>query len=122
MAQRMNLVGGNFFESVPSGGDIYPLKHILHDWNDLKAASILKNVARAMKPGARVLVIEQGITPPGVPGPGKILDLSMMILTEGGMERTPEQHRALFESAGLTYVQTIQTQGPISIFEAVCPE
>lgn len=122
IAQRIDFVGGSFFETVPTGGDIYMLKHILHDWNNAKAANILQNVVNAMSPGGRVLVIEQGITPPGVPGPGKMLDLSMMILTEGGMERTSEQHRELFENAGLKYVQTIQTKGSVAIFEAVYPD
>ena len=119
LASRLKLVAGDFFESVPRGGDVYLLKHVLHDWDDTRAKHILQNIASAMSPNAKLLVIEQGITPPGVPGPGKMLDLSMMALTEGGMERTPEQHRALFESVGLTYSQTIHTKGPISIFEAI---
>lgn len=119
ISPRLTCVGGDFFDEIPTGGNVYLLKHILHDWDNHRASQILKNVAAAMPQKARLLVIEQGITPPGIPGPGKMLDLSMMTLTEGGMERTPEQHKALFESAGLTYTQTIYTKGPITLFEAV---
>ncbi|MBN2525712.1 MAG: methyltransferase [Deltaproteobacteria bacterium] len=121
MAERITLTSGDFFESVPKGGDIYLLKHVLHDWDNEKASAIMQNVAEAMKKGGRVLVIEQGITPPGVFGPGKMMDVSMMALTDGGMERTPEQHKQIFESAGLEFVRTIHTSGSISIFEAIRP-
>lgn len=117
-SSRLKFHSGDFFKSVPRGGDIYLLKHILHDWDDERCTQILQNIVDAMTPGGKILVIEQGITPPGIPGPGKMLDLSMMTLTEGGMERTPKQHQALFESVGLRHSNTIHTQGPISIFEA----
>lgn len=119
ISARLTFSSGDFFDTIPADGDVYLLKHILHDWDNERATIILKNIVAAMPQKAKLLVIEQGITPPGIPGPGKMLDLSMMALTEGGRERTPEQHQALLEKAGLTYTQTIHTEGPITIFEAV---
>jgi hypothetical protein len=112
-------IGGDFFESIPTGGDLYLLKHILHDWEDERALRILHNVAAAMKPGARLLVIEQGICAPGIPNPGKIMDVVMLALTEGGRERSAEQFANLFNRVGIRFEQQISTSGSISLFEGV---
>jgi len=116
LSRRCELVAGDFFEQVPTGGDLYLLKHILHDWDDPNAERILKSVRLAMKPGARVLVIEQGLGPPGVPSPGKLLDIVMLALTEGGRERGAHDQQKLFERAGLRFEREIATPGPISLF------
>ena len=34
LADRCQVVGGNFFESVPAGADAYLMRHIIHDWED----------------------------------------------------------------------------------------
>jgi hypothetical protein len=114
-------MGGDFFARVPPSGDLYLLKHILHDWDDERAGRILQAVAAAMSPGAKLLVIEQGIAEPGVPNPGKIMDVIMLTLLEGGRERTAKQHAALFEKVGLRFEREIRTPGPITLFEAVRP-
>ena len=57
-ADRVELVGGDFFEQVPAGCDPYLLKSILHDWHDECALQILRNIHRAPAPGARLAVIE----------------------------------------------------------------
>ena len=119
LSARCEIIGGDFFESVPRGGDLYVLKHILHDWDDDHALEILSNVATAMEPGAHLLVLEQGIAPPGVPNPGKVLDMVMLALLEGGRERTAMEHAALFGQVGLRFVRQIHTPGPISLFEGV---
>lgn len=114
---RCELIGGDFFEQVPKGGDLYLLKHILHDWDDTHALRILRAVSSAMPRGAKLLVVEQGISPPGTPNPGKIMDVIMLMLLEGGRERTAAQHAELFEQAGLRFQREILTPGPIALFE-----
>jgi O-methyltransferase domain/Dimerisation domain len=116
LSARVSLVSGDFFREVPSGGDLYTLKHILHDWDDERALKILRNVARAMPAGARVLVAEQGIAPPGVAHPGKILDVAVLTMLEGARERTAEQHAVLMQQAGLRFEREIPTAGPITMF------
>jgi hypothetical protein len=116
---RFEVVGGDFFSLAPAGGDLYLLKHILHDWDDARATKILEAVSKAMSPGARVLVIEQGIAAPGVPNPGKVTDVVMLMLLEGGRERTAEEHAALFERVGIRFEREITTPGPITLFEGV---
>lgn len=117
LARRCEFVGGDFFEVVPEGGDLYLLKHVLHDWDDQRAALILRNVARAMAPGATLLIAEQGITPPAVASPGKLMDIVMLALLEG-RERTPEELKALCEQAGLRFAGERRTTGPIALFRA----
>ncbi len=43
VSSRCELIGGDFFQSVPAGGDAYILRHILHDWDDERAIAILKH-------------------------------------------------------------------------------
>jgi hypothetical protein len=58
LADRCEAVAGDFFDSVPAGGDAYVLSWILHDWNDQSAARILANCRAVMRDGGRLLAIE----------------------------------------------------------------
>ena len=115
---RCERTAGDFFQSVPAGGDLYLLKHVLHDWDDDKALRIVGNVAAAMPHGAQLLVIEQGIAPPGIPNAGKVLDVIMLALLDGGRERTVDEHASLMERAGLMFEREIATPGPVTLFVA----
>jgi len=115
---RCELVGGDFFESVPAGKDLYVLKHVLHDWDDERALLILRNVAVAMPAGKQLIIAEQGIAPPGVPNPGKLLDVVMLSLLERGRERSAEEFAQLLAQAGLGLDQVVPTPAPITLFVA----
>jgi hypothetical protein len=115
-ARRCSFAAGDFFESVPAGKDLYLLKHVLHDWDDERALGILRNVQVAMPPGGRLIIAEQGIAPPGVPNPGKLLDVVMLSLLESGRERSEEELAALLSRAGLELERTVPTPGPITLF------
>jgi predicted O-methyltransferase YrrM len=105
VADRCELVSGDFFASVPRG-DLYTLRHILHDWDDEHAIAILRSCAEAMAPGGRALVIESVIESGNDPSPAKFLDL-MMFVMNGGRERTAEEYRRLFAAAGLRLTRII---------------
>lgn len=115
---RVECVGGDFFESVPSGGDTYLLKHILHDWSDEQCLLILRNIAAGMDPQGRVLAIETVMPESTDPHPAKFMDVNMLAMTEGGCERTESEYAELFDAAGLRLVRTHPTAGPVSIVEA----
>ena len=66
---RVELVGGDFIEQVPAGGDLYLLKSILHDWHDERALQILRSIHRASAPGARLAVIEVPLPSQPAPSP-----------------------------------------------------
>jgi SAM-dependent methyltransferase len=97
---RCHLVAGSFFESVPEGGDAYLLSNIVHDWDDDRALRILRNCRRAMKPHARVLLLEDVMPPHGSASRAAMYDINMMVLLHG-QERTEDEYRTLLAAAGL---------------------
>lgn len=117
LADRCELVGGSFFESVPEGADAYMMRHIIHDWDDEKSLTILRNCHRAMSSDSRLLVVESVIPRGNEPFGGKLLDLVMMLIP-GGKERTEDEYRALFGKAGFELTRIIPTTTEISIVEA----
>ena len=119
LATRLELRGGDFFAEMPAGADAYLLKHILHDWGDDACRTILGRIREAMAPGGRVLIVEQVIPPGNDPFPGKLLDLNMLVMTEGGRERTPADYNQLLQSAGLRLSRIVPTASPLSVVEAV---
>ncbi|WP_337174759.1 methyltransferase [Paludisphaera sp.] len=118
VAGRCERVAGDFFESVPAGGDLYVLKWILHDWDDRRAAVILRNCREAAGKGARILVIESVLPDGDAPSPGRLSDLNMMAMT-GGRERSASEYRGLLEAAGFRDVRVRETGSPYGIVEAV---
>lgn len=116
IAARIETVGGDFFRSVPSGGDLYLLKNILHDWDDAKSREILAVLRRAVPKGGRVLLIEGIICGPNQPCSGKSSDITMMV-RNGGRNRTEIEYRDLLRAAGFELTRAISTAGP-GIIEA----
>ena len=118
LSGRCTAIAGNFFESVPPGGDAYLMKLILHDWDERKAATILRNVQRAAKPGTRLLVVEMVVPPGAEPSLSKLGDINMMVMT-GGRERTEAEFRQLFDAGGFDLVSVHPSEGPMSVVEGV---
>jgi hypothetical protein len=118
LAKRCEIVGGDFFESVPTGGDAYILKNIIHDWDDTDTVTILKNCHRAMVENGKLLLVETVIPPRNEPSFGKVLDLEMLVMT-GGCERTEAEYRTLFEAAGFVLTKVITTPSFLSVIEGV---
>lgn len=115
---RVDLVGGDFFAEVPRA-DGYLLFNILHDWSDEDAGRILRTIARAMAPGARVLVVEMIVSPErNRRSPVAWMDLNMLVAL-GGRERTEDELRALAAGAGLRLARVVRTPAPYAILECV---
>ena len=117
LLDRCTLVSGSFFDAIPEGADAYILRHIIHDWDEEKCLTILRNCHRAMPTAGRLLVIESVIPPGNEPFHGKFLDL-VMLLIPGGRERTGDEYRALFDQAGFELTRTVPTCSEVSILEA----
>lgn len=118
VASRVTVEAGDFFLSVPSGGDAYVLSHILHDWHDDLCLTILSHCRKAMKPGGRLLIVEMVLPPGDAPHPGKILDMVMLVLI-GGQERTEREYAVLLDKAGFRLNRVVTTESPVSVIEAV---
>jgi hypothetical protein len=114
---RCEVVGGSFFESVPAGADAYVLKSVLHDWLDPEATAILATCARAMGPGALLLIVERVVAPPNEGADGKLSDLNMLVAA-GGRERTPDEWEALLAAAGLQLGRIVPTRSGFAVIEA----
>lgn len=115
---RCDLMGGSFFESVPTGADAYFMRHIIHDWNDEKSLLILQNCHAAMPKNSKLLIVESVIPAGNEPFAGKFLDL-VMLMIPGGKERTAEEYQSLFEQAGFELTRIIPTESELSILEGV---
>jgi len=118
VADRCEIHGGDFFKSVPAGGDAYLLSWIIHDWDRDRAVAIMSNCRRAMTQRGRLLLIETVIPGPDEPHPGKIMDF-VMLVGLGGQERTEQQYADLLQETGFALRRVVPTASPMSIIEGV---
>jgi hypothetical protein len=118
IVDRVTIEAGDFFQTVPTGGDAYILSHIMHDWNDEQCLTILGHCRKAMKPDARLLIVEMVLPPGDAPHPGKILDMVMLVLI-GGQERTEAEYAHLLDKAGFRLNRVVATPSPVTVLEAV---
>ena len=122
VADRCELVEGDFFASVPAGGDVYVLKSVLHDWDDERCVAILQRCRAAMAPPARLAIIElllpQHMTTGGPMLHAALLDL-IMLAYAGGRERTEAEFTQLLDQAGLRLELTTPLSAGPHVLEAV---
>ncbi|MCX6251469.1 MAG: methyltransferase [Bacteroidetes bacterium] len=122
VSERVTITPGNFFESVPSGADVYILKNIIHNWNDEKAVVILSNIKKALPVDGKILLIEMIIEEDNSPSFGKLIDIQMMTFFDGAKERTLEEFRRIIADSGLRVNRIIPTIAPVSIIEMTHPK
>ncbi len=101
VADRCEIRTGSAFDGIPSGGDVYLMSRLLHDFPDEKSLIILRNCRKVLPPDG-VLLLREAVLPDGpIPLNRALLDLEMMALN-GGRERTETEWRALLAEAGFT--------------------
>jgi hypothetical protein len=115
---RWRTEEGDFFTSVPRGGDVYVLKHVLHGWGDDDCRGILRGCHTAMARGTRLLVVDCVLPPGNAPHFGKTMDVAMMTLA-GGRERGTEDFATLLSAGGFRLTRVLPTTASPSIVEAV---
>ena len=118
VADRCQVIGGSFFDSVPTGGDAYVLKAILHDWEDEPCVQILRTCRQAMADGTALLVVERELGRPNQDPDPKFSDLNMLV-GPMGQERTPDEYAALFAEAGFQFLRFIPSAVGTGIYEGV---
>ncbi|MPY94979.1 MAG: methyltransferase [Acidimicrobiia bacterium] len=124
VADRAEVVAGDFFADVPDGGDAYVVKSVIHDWDDDRGTAILANVRAAMPEGGTLLLVE-----PVMPdAPASTVDVLMMVMSDlnmlvctSGRERTEAEFRRLLTGAGFELRRITEAPGPtnFSVLEAV---
>ena len=115
---RCGFVPGDFMREIPSGGDLYILKGVIHNWDDDDALKILGNCRSAMGTDGRLLLFEWVVPTGDTPHLSKLIDLSML-LVYGGRERTEDEFRSLLTSAGLRLVRVLDTASSLKVVEAI---
>ena len=122
VADRCELVEGDFFASVPAGGDVYVLKSVLHDWDDERCIAILQSCRAAMGQAARLAIIELLLPERMTPGDpmlsAALLDL-IMLAYAGGRERSEAEFTQLLDQARLRLVSTTPLAAGPHVLEAV---
>ena len=118
VANRLKLVPGDFFKSLPEGGDAVVMKWIIHDWNDSQSVAIMRNCHRALPENGKLILVEAVVPETNEPHFAKFIDLNMLVIT-GGRERTESEFRALYEAAGFKLVRIVPTESPFSVIEGV---
>jgi SAM-dependent methyltransferase len=114
---RCRLVAGDFFDTIPTGGDIYVLKRVLFDWTDEETLRILKNCRRAMNSGGRLLIIEPLIGRPNEQSPAHLYDMTFLVMMHGRL-RTADEYTGLLGQSGFGLQRVVPTESDVSIMEA----
>lgn len=117
-ANRTQLVGGDFFKSVPEGADAIILKWIIHDWNDEQCVTILQNCHRALPENGKLMLVEAVVPATDEPHFSKFIDLNMLVMT-GGRERTEAEFEKLYADSGFRLTRIVPTESPFSLIEGV---
>jgi SAM-dependent methyltransferase len=120
---RCSAVAGDFFDVVPGGGaDAILLKHVIHDWDDVKAIRILSNCRRSMKPGARLLIAE-GVYPARIDGSlesrGAAANDVNMLVVSGGRQRSEQEFRMLYQASGFELARIVPTAARLALIEGM---
>jgi hypothetical protein len=118
IAARCEFTGGDFFKAVPSGGDVYVLKYIIHDWDDSRSQVILSNCRKAMATKAKLLLVEELLCGPNQPCQAKVSDINMLVRV-GGRNRTEKEYRTLLTNGGFAVTRVLPAQGDLHVIEAV---
>jgi SAM-dependent methyltransferase len=122
LSDRAEAVGGDMFEGVPTGGDLYLLSHVIHDWGDEDSIRILQSCHRAMPAGAKLVILDRVMPEriePGLEVQIKVVqDITMMIAHGAARERTAREFETLLQAAGLRLLRIVPTAAPVSIVEA----
>lgn len=116
LAGRAEIVGGDFFTSVPAA-DVYVLSAVLQDWNNTKALKILGNVRKAARPGAHLVVIDMVVPEGDAPHLTKMIDITMLGML-GGRQRSAPEWRRLLADGGFLLQRVVPGSGLNSALEA----
>ncbi|TIV98937.1 MAG: methyltransferase [Mesorhizobium sp.] len=119
LGSRCAVVNGDFFQSVPTAGDLYLMRRVVHGWSDESATVILRNCRKAMTHHGRLLIVEHVLAQGNAPSWGKMLDLQQLVLSAGGRERTEKEFAHLLAAAGFKLERVISTSSTASLIEAV---
>lgn len=122
VTDRCELVAGDFFAEIPAGADGYVINNVLHDWDDDAVVRILQTIAAAMSPDSTLLISGWVLPDDAEPYPvGRSVDLQMLLVTDGGRERTEADYRVLLARAGLELRRVLRAEPVLPTLLEVVP-
>ncbi|MFO7828263.1 MAG: methyltransferase [Bacteroidales bacterium] len=119
IADRVELISGSFYDTIPTGGDVYIMKNIIHNLSDQKAVEILKRIKDVLPEKGKILIIEPLIINNNRYSFAKLFDIQMMVSLDGGKERTKDEYIQMIEKAGLKLNRIVQTAAPFPLIEII---
>jgi hypothetical protein len=118
VGDRCDIVGGDFFTGLPTGGDRYVLSGVLLDWDDEHAGTILRRCREAVTESADLLVVD-AVRPDGPqPDPTHLLDLHMMITNLGGRVRSRSEWETLLAANGFRMTDAPKSTALFKVMQA----
>jgi SAM-dependent methyltransferase len=118
LGERYQRIGGDFFDFIPSA-DLFILRQIMHDWDDERCMQVLENIGRSLNAGGKVLVVDAVLRPGHFDDFYQLLDLQMLVLADGGRERTIEEFKHILDRSGFELNRVVPTGTGFSMLEAV---
>ena len=122
VADRCDAIGGDMFSAVPAGGDVYLFSHVLHNWDDERSIKVLEACRKALSSDATILILDRVMPEIVQPTPAAqanhLIDLTMLVRTAGGLERTAQQFEKLLKAAGLRLAAIVPTDVADSVVVA----
>jgi hypothetical protein len=115
---RVKIEAGDFFKTVPSGGDAYILSRVIHDWDEHQCLTILGHIRKAIKSNGRLLIVEMVLPEGDTPHLGKMFDMVMLLVTTG-RERMEAEYASLLSKSGFKLTRVVPTSSAVSVVEAV---
>jgi hypothetical protein len=114
LSDRVDLVGGDFFRSVPPG-DALLIKSCLHNFADDQATAILRVMRQAMPADGTLLVAETLVPSGNGPHYAKLDDVEMLVIA-GGADRDDHEYADLLAAGGFTVRRPVlPDRGPADI-------
>jgi len=116
LEDRLEFVGGSFFEPLPQG-DVIIVKHVLHNWNDEKSVEILKHCRKALeKSKGNLVLIDMFLADRGIQPLEGYMDLLMMALD--GLERTRSEWKNILKQAEFEIARVTSIIPTATVIEA----
>ena len=119
VAERIDIIGGDFFADELPKADVYALGRIVHDWSEAKIGLLLGKILAALPTGGAVFIAEK-ILDDAKTGPewAVLQHLNMLAVAEG-KERTEGEYAELLRGTGFTGVKCVRTDSPRDVVMGV---
>jgi hypothetical protein len=121
LGDRCTLHPGDLF-APPPPADLYLLASVLHDWDDTHAARILTALGHRATRDTGLWIFEMLLPTDATPHRATMSDVLMLLMFDGGRERTLGQYRDLLEASGWQLERVVASPGPMSVIQARRPE